>query len=247
MENVYYFDNRIGDIRPPGSPVMQWWNEIGYRYTLETPKRELLHMSRFNLANFFENVKIHIPEDTGSIFWMSWKMPTNGEMETNWCHTHGAEHIIIFKGDPSKFALGGKYAKKDPWTPKHVDDVDTVADELIQSAREAGIGHCNGNIQWDGEEPRMTQFNCKPWHFKKGDVGAIVALYDTARRPYTNMRQHLIFRGDYYPDDPNLIEKDTGLIFENLQFCGENPDHCVSQASLGYKMYMVFVQSWMDA
>ena len=246
MENVYYFDNHIGDIRPPNSPVLQWWNEISYRYTLETPKREMLHMSRFNMANFFENVKIHVPEDTGSIFWMTWKMPADGEFETNWCHTHGAEHIIVFKGDPSKFALGKKYAKKDPWTPKHVDDVDSVANELIQSASEAGIGHCKGKLQWEGEEIRMTQFNCKPWHFKEGDIAAIVTLYDPVRRPYTNLRQHFIFRGDWYPDDPNIVDKRPELVFKNTQFCGENPDRCVSQASLGFKIYMVVVNGgWM--
>ncbi len=84
MDKVYYFDNHIGDIRPPNSPVLQWWTEIAYRYTLEKPKREMLHMSRFNMANFFENVKMHIPENTASIFWMTWKMPADGEFETNW-------------------------------------------------------------------------------------------------------------------------------------------------------------------
>ena len=162
------------------------------------------------------------------------------------CHTHGAEHIIIFKGDPSKFALGQKYSKRDPWTPKHVHDVDSVANELIQSASEAGIGHCKGNIQWQGEEIRMTQINCKPWQFKEGDIAAIAILYDPVRRPYTNLRQHLIFRGDWYPDEPNIADRRPDLMFENTKFCGENPNHCVSHASLGYKMYMVIVnRGWM--
>lgn len=246
MENVYYHDNRIGDIRPPQSPVLQWWSEIAYRYTLETPKRELLHMSRFNMANFFENVHIHVPEDTGSIFWLAWEMPADGEFESNWCHTHGAEHIIIFKGDPKKFALGQKYAKNDPWTPKPVDNVDDVASELIESATAAGIGHCEGNIQWEGEEIRMTQINCKPWQFKEGEVAAIVALYDPTRRPYTNLRQHFIFRGDWFPDDPSIVDRRPDLKFENTKFCGENPAHCLSHADMGIKVFMVVVNfGWM--
>lgn len=246
MEEVYYHDNHIGDIRPPHSPVLQWWTELAYRYTLETPERELLHMSRFNLANFFENVHIHVPKDTGSIFWFAWKMPADGEFETNWCHTHGAEHIIIFKGDPSKFALGQKYAKKDAWTPKPVGNVDNVANELIQSATDAGIGYCKGKIQWEGEEIRMTQFNCNPWKFKEGDIVAMIILYDPVRRPYTNLRQHFIFRGDWFPDDPDIVDQRPDLRFENTKFCGEDPEHCVSQASLGYKVYMVVVNfGWM--
>jgi len=248
MENVYYHDNKIGDIRPPNSPVLQWWTEVAYRYTVEEPKRELLHMSRFNLANFFENVHIHVPSDTPSIFWQSWKMPADGEFETNWCHTHGAEHIIIFKGDPSKFALGKKYSKRNPWFPKPVDNVDDVANDLIQSATEVGIGYCEGKIQWEGEEIRMTQFNCNPWKFKKGDTAAIVTLYDPVHRPYTNLRQHFIFRGDWVPDDPSIVDRNREeLLFKNLQFCGENADQCLDQITLGYKIYMVIVNfGWMQ-
>ena len=124
--------------------------------------------------------------------------------------------------------------------------MDGVANELIQSATEAGIGHCKGNTQWEEEEVRMTQINCKPWHFNEGDITAIAILFDTVRRPDTNSLQHLIFRGDWYPDDPNIAEKHPELLFENLQFCGENPDHCVNKATLAYKMYMVIVnQGWM--
>jgi len=246
MQDVYYHDNRIGDIRPPGSPVLQWYTEIAYRYTLEEPKHEILHMTRFNLANFFENVHIHVPKHTPSLFWMAWEMPADGEFITNWCHTHGAEHIIIFKGDPSKFALGQKYKKKDAWTPKHVDNVDDVANELIQSATEAGIGHCEGKIQWEGEEIRMTKINCKPWKFKEGDIASIISLYDPVRRPYTNLMQHFIFRGDWFPADPNIVEKRPDLLYENTKFCGENPHHCLSSASLGVKVYMVLVNfGWM--
>ncbi len=126
------------------------------------------------------------------------------------------------------------------------DDVDLVANELIQSASEAGIGHCEGKIQWQGEEIRMTQINCKPWHFKEGDIVALAILYDPLRRPYTNLRQHLIFRGDWYPDEPNIADRRPELLFQNTQFCGENPGHCVSQVGMGYKMYMVIVNhGWM--
>merc|ERR1712048_152457 len=246
MENVYYHDNKIGDIRPPNSPVLQWWNEIAYRYTLEKPKRELLHMSRFNMANFFENIKLHVPKDTGSIFWHSWKMPADGEFETNWCHTHGAEHIIVFKGDPSKFALGQKYSKSAPWTPKHVDNVDDVAAELIQSATEAGIDHCKGEIQREGEHVRMTKLNCKPWKFKEGDVAAFVTLYDSVRRPEMSMKQHFVFRGDWFPDNPEIADQRPELLLQNTHFCGEDPDHCVQEISLGLKIYMVVVNlGWM--
>lgn len=93
----------------------------------------------------------------------------------------------------------------------------------------------------------MTQFNCNPWKFKEGDVAAIVALYDTVRRPYTNLRQHFIFRGDWFPDDPKIVDRNREkLIFKNLHFCGENANKCVSQMTLGYKIYMVIVNfGWM--
>ena len=136
-------------------------------------------------------------------------MPADDEFETNWCHTHGAEHIIAFKGDPSKFALGQKYSKRDPWTPKHVDNVDNVANELKQSATKSGVGHCEGKIQWEGEDVRMTKLNCKPWKFKEGDIVAFVTLYDPVRRPHTNLRQHFVFRGDWYPDDPDIADQRT--------------------------------------
>lgn len=241
MEEVYYFDNKIGDIRPPNSPALKWWTELAYRYTLETPRRELMHMSRFNMANFFENVKFHIPDDTGSLFWFAWKMPADGEFESNWCHTHGAEHIIIFKGDPKKFALGHKYAKRNAWTPKPVDNVHDVANELIKSATEEGIGHCKGNIQWEGEEIRMTQFNCKPWKFVEGEIATIVSLYDPLSRPSTNLRQHLIFRGDWFPNKPSIVDQRPELRLKNAHSCGENPNQCVSELTLGFKIYLVVV------
>merc|ERR1719499_1599816 len=161
-QKTYYFDNRIGNIRPKGSPVLQWYTEIAYRFTLERPKNEILHMTRFNTANFFENFHIHVPKESPSLFWQAWRMPADGRMLTNWCHTHGAEHIIVFKGDPNKFALGQKYKKNDIWTPLHVKDVDAVAEELKQSAKENGVDFCEGKIQWEGEEIRMTKINCKP-------------------------------------------------------------------------------------
>lgn len=246
MDKVYYHDNRIGDIRPPGSPVLQWWTEIAYRYVLEKPERELLHMTRFNMANFFENIHLHVPADSPSLFWMAWKMPADGEMETNWCHTHGAEHIIVFKGDPQKFALGQKYSKADPWTPKKVGNVDSVAEELKRSAEQAGIEWCEGEIQWEGEEIRMTKLNCKPWKFKEGEVASIITLYDPVHRPYTNLRQHFIFRADWFPDDPTIPERRPDLLMQNTKFCGEKPDHCLDYLSLGMKVYMVLINfGWM--
>jgi len=172
---------------------------------------------------------------------MAWNMPADGELISTWCHFHGAEHVIIFKGDPNKFALGQKYKKKDIWTLKNVDNVDDVANELIQSAKEAGIGHCEGKIQWQGEDIRMTKFNCLPWKFKEGEIASMIALYDPVRRPYTNLRQHLIFRAEWLPEDPTIIERRPDLIYENSNFCGEDPHHCLSSISMGMKMYVAFV------
>merc|ERR1711994_450335 len=151
-----------------------------------------------------------------------------------------------FKGDPSKFALGQKYKKKDPWTPKRVDNVDNVAAELKQSAKEAGIDSCEGEMQWEGEEIRMTKLNCKPWKFKEGEIASIITLYDPVRRPYTNLRQHFIFRGDWFPDDPSIADRRPDLLMQNTKFCGEDPDRCLDHLSLGMKAYIVLVNfGWM--
>merc|ERR1712050_781921 len=87
----------------------------------------------------------------------------------------------------------------------------------------------------------MTQINCKPWKFKEGDFVAMVALYDPIPRPYTNLKQHFIFRGDWFPDNPDILDKHPELRFENTKFCGEHPNHCLSKLSLGLKIYMVVV------
>jgi len=246
MKKTYYFDNRIGDIRPPGSPVLQWYTEIAYRFTLERPKNEILHMTRFNTANFFENFHIHVPKESPSLFWQAWRMPADGRMETNWCHTHGAEHIIVFKGDPNRFALGQKYKKHDIWTPLHVKNVDDVAEELKQSATDNGVEYCEGKIQWEGEEIRMTKINCKPWIFKEGDIAAMISLYDPVARPYTNLMQHFIFRGDWIPDDPMAADKRPELLMQNFYICGEDPDHCIISMSLGFKVYLAIItMGWM--
>jgi len=248
MGPLFTYDSRIGDLRVKGSPEIQWYTEFAYRYTLRKPEKELLHMTRFNLANFFENVRFHIPKDKATIHWHSFPLTTSGEFMTTWVHNHGAERIIVFKGHPQKFALGSSYARKNAWTPLVIDDVDTVASELIDSAQNAGIDFCEGKVQWESEPHpnvktdvhlRQLQLDCKSWKFEKGDAATIVALYDPRKTPETNLMQHLVFRGDYVPSDANAADLDPKLYTHNIIFCGQNPDECVFSMSLGYKIFAV--------
>merc|ERR1711994_285842 len=113
-------------------------------------------------------------------------------------------------------------------------------------ATDAGIDWCEGEIQWEGEEIRMTKLNCKPWKFKEGEVASIITLYDPVRRPYTNLRQHFIFRADWFPDDPTLPDRRPDLLMQNTKFCGEDPDPCLDYLTLGMKVYMVLINfGWM--
>jgi len=248
MGPIYTYDSKIGDLRVKGSPEIQWYTEFAYRYTLKKPEKELLHMTRFNLANFFENIRFHLPEDKATLHWHSFRLPTSGEFVTNWVHNHGAERIIVFKGDPQKFALGKSYWQKNAWTPVLIDDVDTVASELIDSAQNAGIDFCEGKTQWESEpypnvkndiHLRQFQLECKSWKFEKGDAATIVALFDPRKTPETNLMQHIAFRGEYVPTDPNAADLDPQLYTHNTGFCGQNPDECVFSMSLGYKVFTV--------
>eukprot|EP00493_Phyllostaurus_siculus_P024605 UN24945 len=135
----FWFDSHIGDLRVKGSPEMQWYSEIAYRYTLKKPQKELLQMTRSQTGNLFDYMKFQLKKDEASMSWLSFQMPTSGEFVTNWVHHHGAKRIIVFKGDPQKFALGKSYKKKNAWTPLVIDDTDEVASELISSAQRAGI------------------------------------------------------------------------------------------------------------
>lgn len=248
MGPVYTYDSKIGDLRVKGSPEIQWYTEFAYRYTLKKPEKELLHMTRFNVANFFENIRFHLPKDKATIHWHSFRLPTSGEFVTNWVHNHGAERIIVFKGDPKKFDLEKDYAQKNAWTPRAIDDVDTVASELIDSATNAGIDFCEGEIQWESDpypnvkndiHLRQFRINCKSWKFEKGDAATIVALFDPRKTEETNLLQHIAFRGEYVASDPNAADLDPELYTHNTGFCGQNPDECVFSMSLGYKVFAV--------
>merc|ERR1711862_1073269 len=47
-------------------------------------------------------------------------------------------------------------------------------------------------------------------------------------------------------DDSSIVDQRPELLFENMQFCGENPDQCVTQMTLGYKIYMTVLNfGWM--
>ena len=42
------------------------------------------------------------------------------------------------------------------------------------------------------------------------------------------------------------MQKRPDLLFDNVHFCGENPDQCGSQLGMGYKIYMLVVNfGWM--
>jgi len=250
----FWYDSKVGDLRVKGSPEIQWYNEVAYRYTLKKPKKELLHMSRAAVASFFDTLRFRIKKDEASIHWHSFRLPTSGEFETIWAHNHGAERIIVFKGDPQKFALGKFYKQPNSWTPLVIDDTDEVASELISTAQSAGIDFCEGKIQWETEPyPNVTnsihlrqfQIDCKPWKFEKGDVAVIVGLYDPRRSPETNLAQHLLFRGEYVATDRNAADVDPTLYTNNLQICGENPDECVVSLGLGYKIFAMVLKGGM--
>merc|ERR1719242_792072 len=250
MGPMYTYDSKIGDLRVKGSPEIQWYTEFAYRYTLKKPKKELLHMTRFNLANFFENIRFHLPEDKATLHWHSFRLPTSGEFVTNWVHHHGAERIIVFKGDPQKFALGKSYKKKNAWTPLVIDDTDEVASELISSAQRAGIDYCEGKVQWElAPYPNVTKsihlrqfrIDCRPWKFEKGDVAVIVGLYDPRKTPETNLGQHLAFRGEYVATEDKAPDVDPKLYTDNLAFCGENPEECISSLPFGYKSFVLLL------
>jgi len=175
---------------------------------------------------------------------------------TTWAHNHGAERIIVFKGDPQKFALGKFYKKKNAWTPLVIDDTDEVASELISTAQSAGIDFCEGKVQWESAPyPNVTktihlrqfQIDCRPWKFEKGDVAVMVGLYDPRKTPETNLAQHLAFRGEYVATDDKAADLDPTLYTNNLAFCGENPDECVSSLSLGYKIFAIVLKLGMVA
>jgi len=209
-----------------------------------------LQMSRVQTGNFFDYFKFRLKKDEASISWISFQMPTSGEFVTNWVHHHGAERIIVFKGDPQKFALGKSYRKKNAWTPLVIDDTDEVASELISSAQSAGIDYCEGKVQWESAPyPNVTKsihlrqfrIDCRPWKFEKGDVAAIVGLYDPRKTPETNLGQHLGLRGEYVPTDDKAADADPTLYTDNLAFCGENPEECISSMPFGYKVFVLLL------
>lgn len=247
--SYYTYDNKLADTRDEGASPMQWFQEVGFR-TTPKKQREVYHMTRFNIGSIFKNFNLDVPQDSASMFWSTWRMPASGEFITNWIHTHGLEKVIIFKGDPKKFGLLEKYSKPDIWTMKKIDSVDSVVDDLTSAAKEAGIGWCEGEAQFEEvdfpeidhptTETRITKMCCLPWKFKKGEVAAMVGFYD-GRKPRIPAHQHQLFRGEYFLHEEEKLdeqEKDD-LLMRNLQFCGEDPDTCVKDVTLGLKLSAV--------
>merc|ERR1719410_1030497 len=108
---------------------------------------------------------------------------------------------------------------------KKISDVASVRADLTRAAEEAGIEGCEGEHQH--KHTRITKVCCLPWTFKKGDVAAMVGLYD-GRKASAPLRQHFLFRGEYFLDgeeEKQMMEPEKKeLLMENLQFCGEDPD-----------------------
>jgi len=241
----YTYDNELGDTRDENSSPLEWYSETGLRTSLKVEKK-LFHMTRVNVGNLLDLDRFNEPENASNMFWFGWRMPATGEFKTNWLHTHGAERIMIFKGDAANAFLREHYSKPSEDSPLTIKSIDATAEDLIARAKAAGISVCEPEPQFEEVhypernhqtlETRATRVCCLPWKFNKGDGGAIVTFYDSrkARDPH---KQHSVFRGDYVLENEEDVSDE--LFFNNLQICGEDPDTCVSTLTFGLKLTSV--------
>lgn len=132
----------INDLRPPGSPEIEWWYQSAVRVVRNKKASRRKPLSMHYLYNPFElgvdtqfsrfgTYKVHPSHDTVHVY--TGRMPYGGELIHGDGHSHmtAAQQMILFEGSPEDLGLAS-VALDHTWVPLRA----------VDAMRAMGLGDC---------------------------------------------------------------------------------------------------------